>query len=378
MGDEASINVSNSNAVLALIQGLQNKDPRLYDALILLIKDVEAANNILFPPLILAPGQTTAPQAVPDVVNFQYELRLDNIRLFWTAPSPTILRYIIKQGSDWATANTILTTDTLQAVIEPIAVGSTRYLIKAIGEDGTESVNATALDVIVPPLGIITITSRVIDNNVLLIWTAPTSSFRIAAYEVREGSNLLGSINGTFIAIFESVSGTYTYKIKAIDIAGNESAEALIDVTVSQPPDYELQADYTSDLNGTPVRVLRYSSGPRLLCCVRDETWAQHFSDRGWTNIQDQLNAGYPLYIHPSEADGSYTEIIDYGIVISNTVATPTYNTELVYPTGVNVQLSLSYSTDNITYSTPVVVTTSLFIASLRYLKVEVAFTAID
>jgi hypothetical protein len=370
--------VSNSNAVLALIQGLQNKDPRLYDALILLIKDVEAANNVLFPPIILAPGQTTAPQTVPDVTNFQYELRLDNVRLFWTSPADTILRYVIKQGSDWATANTIATTDTLQIVIDPILVGTTRFLIKAVGEDGTESVNATPLDVIVPPLGIITITSRVIDNNVLLIWTAPTSSFRIATYEVREGSDLLGSINGTFIAIFESVSGTYTYKIKAIDIAGNESAEAIIDVTVSQPPDYELQADFLSDLNGTPIRVLRYSTGPRLLCCVRNETWAQHFSDRGWTNIQDQLNAGYPLYIHPSEADGSYTEIIDYGLVISNTVATPTYNTEVVYPSGVNVQLSLSYSLDNITYSSPVVVTTSLFIASLRYLKVEVAFTAID
>lgn len=370
--------MSNVNAVLALIQGLQSKDPRLYDALMLIIKDLEAANNVLFPPIIIAPGQTTAPQVVPDVTDFQYQLRLDNIRLFWTAPSATILRYIIKQGSNWATANTILTTDTLQAVIDPLLVGTTRFLIKAVGEDGTESVNATPLDVIVPSLGIITITSRVIDNNVLLTWTEPTSSFRIAKYEVREGLDLLGTINGTFVAIFESVAGTYTYSIKAIDIAGNASAEATIDVTVSQPPDYELQADFLSTLNGTLLRVTRFSTGPRLLCCTRVETWAQHFLDRGWGNIQDQLNAGYPLYIHPSEADGKYTEIIDYGLVISNTVATPTYNTELVYPTGVNVSLELSYSIDNITYSTPVVVTTSLFIASLRYLKVEVYFTAIN
>jgi hypothetical protein len=370
--------MSNANAVLSLLQDLKSRDPRLYDALVLLLKDVEAANNVLFPPIIIAPGQTTAPQVVPDVVNFQYELRLDNVRLYWTAPSSTILRYIVKQGSDWATANTIATTDTLQIIIEPLLVGTTRFLIKAVGEDGTESVNATALDVVVPPLGVITITSRVIDNNVLLIWTSPTSAFRIATYEVREGIDLLGSINGTFIAIFESVAGTFTYSIKAIDIAGNESAEVSIDVTVSQPPDYELQADFLSDLDGTPVRVVRYSTGPRLLCCVRTETWAQHFSDRGWNNIQDQLNAGYPLYIHPSEATGTYTEIIDYGVVISSTVATPTYNTELVYPTGVNVVLELSYSIDNISYSTPVPVTTSLFIASIRYLKVEVYFTAID
>lgn len=370
--------MSNVNAILALIQGLQGKDPRLYDALMLLIKDIESLTNEVFPPIILPPGQTTAPQTVPDVTIFQYELRLDNVRLFWSAPSSTILRYIIKQGSDWATANTIATTDTLQLIIEPLLVGTTRFLIKAVGEDGTESVNALSLDVIVPPLGLITITSRVIDNNVLLIWTEPSSSFRIAKYEVREGIDLLGSINGTFIAIFESVSGTYTYSIKAIDIAGNESAETSIDVTVSQPPDYELQADFLSTLNGTPVRVTRFTSGPRLLCCTRVETWAEHFSDRGWTNIQDQLNAGFPLYIHPSEADGTYTEIIDYGLIISNTVATPTYNTELVYPTGVTVSLELSYSTDNITYSTPVVVTTSLFIASIRYLKVEIYFTAID
>jgi hypothetical protein len=370
--------MSNANAVLSLLQDLKSKDPRLYDALVMLVKDVEAANNILFPPIIIPPGQTTAPQVVPDVVNFQYELRLDNVRLFWTAPSSTILRYIIKQGSTWATANTIVTTDTLQIVIEPLLVGTTQFLIKAVGEDGTESVNATLLDVIVPPLGIITISSRVIDNNVLLTWTEPTSSFRIAKYQVSEGVDVVGTINGTFVAIFESVSGTYTYRIKAIDIAGNESAEASIDVTVAQPPDYELQANFLSDLDGTPVRVTRFASGPRLLCCTRVETWAQHFSDRGWNNIQDQLNAGYPLYIHPSEADGTYTEIIDYGLVISSTVATPTYNTELVYPTGVNIVLELSYSIDNITYSTPVPVTTSLFITSIRYLKVEVYFTAID
>jgi hypothetical protein len=107
------------------------------------------------------------------------------------------------------------------------------------------------------------------------------------------------------------------------------------------------------------------------------ETWRQHFEDRGWHKIRDQINAGYPLYIQPSESTGYYEEIIDYGLVINGTVATVTYNTALIYGLGVTVTISLSSSLDNITYTTPLV-TQNLFIASLRYLKVRVDFTALN
>lgn len=359
-----------------LIEDLKQKDPRVYDALKLLIRDVKALNLEVFPPTAgTTTDQSGSSSAVPDIEVFGYELKLDSVRLFWVAPNAEILRYEIRLGNTWDTANSILTTDTLSAELDPILVGTTRFLIKAIGVSGL-SVNARAIDVIVPALGGLSITASVIDNNVLLYWTSPTSTFRINHYVVSKGVDVIGILSGTFITIFEAVSGAYTYKVKAVDIAGNESPEASIVATVSQPPDYELRSDLLSDFSGTKHNVTLRQNG-RLLCCTRMETWKQHFEDRAWFSIRNQIDAGFPLYIQPSETDGYYEEVIDYGLVINGTVATITYNTALISGLGVTVAVSLSSSLDNITYTSPIV-TTNLFIASLRYLKVRIDFTALN
>lgn len=369
--------MANVSTFRILIKPLQQKDPRLYDALYKLADDVERLNISVFPPTLIITGdQTSAPVPVPDLTDFNYELKLDSVRLYWSPPNAAILRYEIRIGTVWATANSILTTDTLSAELDPLLVGTTSFLIKAIGEDGVESTNARQLDVIVPPLGNIAVSSQVIDNNVLLFWSAPTSTFRIAYYEVSKNSVLVGTLTGTFITVFESVSGTYTYSIQAFDVAGNSSPLSSTSVTVSQPPDYELQANFVSSLTGTLTRVTKIP-GPRLLCCTRVESWEDHFIDRGWNTIQDQLDDSYPLYIHPSESTGEYSEVIDYGLVISNTVITISYNTALVYGTGVTVKHFISTSLDNITYSSETE-TLTLFVASLRYAKIRVTFTAID
>lgn len=368
--------MANVDSFRVLIKPLQQKDPRLYDALNKLADDVVRLNITVFPPTTIVFPQTSAPVTIADVTDFNYELKSTSVRLYWTAPEEAVLRYEIREGTVWETANSILTTDTLSAELDPLLVGTTTFLIKAIGEDNTESTNAKSLDVIVPPLGSISVSSQVIDNNVLLFWNFPTSVFSLEPFNVYRNGVFFGKIHGTFITFFEQVSGTYTYGVQAEDLAGNLSTISTVSATVSQPPDYELQANFVSSLNGTLTNVTK-EPGPRLLCCTRNENWQQHFADRGWSNIQDQINAGFPLYIQPSEASGQYLEVIDYGLVISNTVVTVTYNTLLISGLGVTVRHFLSTSTDNITYSTEVE-TTTLFVASLRYVKVRVTFTALN
>lgn len=368
--------MSNVDSVDSLLQDYKLRDPRVYDALQKILRDVNRLNLEVFPPTSASTttqGNTT--NFVPDVELFGYELKLDSVRVFWAAPSGTVLRYEIRQGNTWETANSILTTDTLSAELDPLLVGTTTFLIKAIGDAG-QSANARSLDVIVPPLGGLSITTSVIDNNVLLYWTAPSSSFRISHYIVSKDSDVIGTLSGTFITVFEAVAGIYTYRVKAVDVAGNESPESSISATVNQPPDYELRSDFTSIFSGTKHNVTLKLNG-RLLCCTRMETWKQHFEDRSWHSIRDQINAGYPLYIQPSESTGFYEEVIDYGLVINGTVATVTFNTALIAGTGVNVVISMSSSLDNITYTSPIT-TQNLFIASLRYLKIRADFTAID
>lgn len=100
-----------------------------------------------------------------------------------------------------------------------------------------------------------TLTSEVIDNNVLLRWTAPPSGslpiarYRILRGAVYESAVLLGSSDTTFKAYFEMVAGSYTYWVVPEDTAGNLGIEAPVAALVSEPPDFELQTNAALDPN---------------------------------------------------------------------------------------------------------------------------------
>ena len=101
--------------------------------------------------------------------------------------------------------------------------GSYTFWVQAIGAEQNSA--PLSVDVIIPPLGSFSTNASVIDNNVLLSWIQPISGFRIEYYEVyRNGTtDLVGTIGGTFIVVFEQASGAYTYNIFAYDVAGNKS-----------------------------------------------------------------------------------------------------------------------------------------------------------
>lgn len=190
--------------------------------------------------------------------------------------------------------------------------------------------------------------AEVIDNNVLLYWAAPNSgSLPIDRYEVRKGASwaagtLVGSNgNSTFTAIFEQSSGNYVYWVAAIDKAGNEGTPSSIAATVNQPPDYVLRANYDSLLDGTLSNL--YMEGGALLGPVNTtETWAQHFETRGWTTVQDQIDAGSTLYAMPSVTAGYYEEVLDYGTALPPTVITATLTSQ-VLAGAVTVTPQISY-----------------------------------
>lgn len=105
-------------------------------------------------------------------------------------------------------------------------------------------------------------------------------------------------------------------------------------------------------------------------------TFAGHFITNGWNSPQDQVDAGYPIYIQPTDPAGYYEEIIDYGTLLTNNIVTVLYNENVIEP-GITVTVYLSTSTDGVSYSS-YVAGTSLFVASLRYLKFKLDFTSSD
>lgn len=368
--------MSNVDQIRALTYGIQFSDPRLFELLRLIATEIETVNNELFP-IVPAAGQaSTAAVYVTPVDHIDYLLFSNFVQLFWDKPGNDVISYDLRlDGSDWNSADRILITQSTLVKIDPITTGSHTYRIKALNSSGDESAETT-VSVIVPTIGAVAITASVIDNNVLLYWTAPTSVFTIDHYDLYRDSVFFGSISGTFTTLFETLAGTYNYKIIPVDITGSEGTPVSVDLLVNQPPDFVLEDEFVANLNPHPgtVAISNVILGrDRLLACIDDTiTWFEHFDDNGYATIQDQLDAGYPLYIQPTETSGSYIEKVDFGVIISNIIATVDYNFRDIVGT-VGVTVSIEYSDDDITWS-GYTVGKQLFIPSLQYLRVKLEF----
>jgi hypothetical protein len=231
-------------------------------------------------------------------------------------------------------------------------------------------------DVLIVPPGAVVITGQVIDNNILLQWTEPlTGSYEIDYYEIFKDGESQGYIEGNFFSSFEVVAGAYLYTIVPVDIAGNIGDPASIELLVNQPPDYVLQDEFLSSFNGTKVNTVKID-GPSLIACVAPETWQFHFQSRTWSDPEDQITAGYPIYVQPTALTGSYEEVVDFGVVMKNVIATIRFNSEKLIQEGTMLVVTMmAVSDDGVTY-TPFVHGASQFLPSLRYLKLRIEFTA--
>jgi len=311
----------------------------------------------------------------PEPFNFVGVVQLNGIYLTWQNASPAARTYELRRSDElvWDTASFVTRTPSLSVLLDPLPSGSYFFLLKTIDTFGNYSPNFSYVTITIIDPGKPFVTVAVIDNNVLLNWTVPTTSFSIDRYRIYRNDNLYGSLRATFVSTFETVAGTYKYGIEAIDIAGNVSDVGEVTAIVNTPPDYQLQDQRTSSLNGTRFNVVR-SSTPSLIACVDTNiTWQQHFVNKTWNTIQDQINAGYPIYIQPTVTTGWYEEVIDYGLEIQNTIVTIVYAMTQIVPE-VSVIVKLAYSSDGTVY-TPFVAGYSQFIPTFRYLKIRLEFT---
>ena len=250
--------MSNENIVRSLLAGTEFDDPRLYDLIDKLVADLYKAYNQLYPPTTGRNfGVTGSLATVSNVTGFSVNIEGSNIRLSWDTVTGAVsyeIRYQLGTSTDWTTARSLVITGTATASIDPVTlpltIGTHTFLVRAtdtIGNLSAVSSVAVTLNQLAAP----SISSTVIDNFVLLKWTPPANVLNIAYYRIYKNGTFTGKMDGTFDAIFETVSGTFLYGIEAVDIAGNVGVRGSISVTVNQPPDYELQDDRISNLSGT-------------------------------------------------------------------------------------------------------------------------------
>lgn len=390
----------------SLVEGYQHSDPKLYQILTSLVQAVGELQAEVDPIVRTITDTTNTSAATPtSPTTIDYEILNQRIlRIFWSG-AVNAASYEVRKGTDWDTATFVTGTNQQEVRLDPIATGTHTYLVRAKNGIGVYAATIATQVITIPAIGSSSISAQVIDNFVLLRYTEPSSTWEISYYDIFKNGVLIGSVDSTFFVWFENIAGNYTYAIEAVDIVGNRGPRVSITAAVEQPADFELEDQRISLLAGTKVNALIYgepiigwdytdsqgwitddasthylwfaaNTGKLLVCINTTETFANHFTTRTWDQPDDQIAAGYPIYIQPTQTTASYTETIDYGGVFNNVIVNLSWTLEQLSLSGsVSVASTLEFSTDGVIWSAPVS-GPSAFSTAFRYLRITFNFTA--
>ncbi len=326
-------------------------------------------------------ASTTVTISAPAAPTLAASFAGENVVLTWNAVVGSLATgsYEIRYGASFAAGTSLGTIKGTSFSTKANWSGARSFWVAATDISGNTGSAGTASATVVLP-GTVTVTQEVIDNNVLLKWGDATATLPLDYYELRKGSTwagatVIGRISSRFTAIFESSAGTFTYWVAGVDVAGNVGSTSSVTALVNQPPDYQLQFNQNSTFGGTQSNFTAYDATSFVAPINTTETWASHFTSRGWTTPQDQITAGYPVYAQPTPASGYYEETFDYGTVLAATKvsASLTYSTVIgtvtVTPTISVKKLVGDAWTDYAGLS-------SVFVTDFRYVKVRYDFAS--
>jgi len=253
-----------------------------------------------------------------------------NIIFNWSAIKGTLDTdfYLLKRGASWAAGTTVATIYSTAYTLKADWSGVATFWLAAVDINGTEGTPVSLASTVIVP-GAPTMTQQVVDNNVLLRWNDVTQTLPIASYELRKGASwasaaVIGTKQGNFTSVFETSQGSYVYWIAGIDSAGNYGTPSSVTAVVNQPPDYFLQFNQNSTWTGTKTNIYSDLLLGQIVNVNTTETWQSHFTSRGYTSPQDQINAGFAYYLMPSTTTAAYEEDFDYGTVLAGTKITAT------------------------------------------------------
>lgn len=304
----------------------------------------------------------------------------EQLRLSWSVPVADlpIEAYELRHGASWDAGVGLGTVAGTTFSARADFGGSRTYWVAAKDIAGRTGA-AGALTVSVTAPSAVSVTPQVIDNNVLLRWSAAGGTLPVDRYELRRGASfaaatVIGTLYARFATVFEDSAGTFNYWVVAIDSAGNMGTPASVSVRVNAPPDYVLYSDFNSALDGPRNNALP-EGGALLLPVNATETFAEHFTAAGWTTPQNQIDAGYPYYLQPSPAAAWYEETIDYGAAMPSTMITVTLTSEALYGSvTATPTISVKLAAGDPWTDYPGV--SQVYVGNFRYVKVRWDFAA--
>lgn len=140
--------------------------------------------------------------------------------------------------SNWDTAERIRETRSTSSTLDLKAVGSYRFLIKAIDTSGNYSTVASETIVTISAALAPAVTFSIVGPDVRFVWGAVTGLFEIKEYEIRYGASFSTAtvettITGTAYTRRVSWSGLRKYWIAARDVAGNLGTPYDVDINIA-------------------------------------------------------------------------------------------------------------------------------------------------
>jgi hypothetical protein len=386
----------------SLVEGYQHTDPKLYQILqgfVQALGEVQAELNPIVRQITDTAGTIAAPAHSPTTIAYEI-LSQQVLRIHWSG-AINAASYEVRKGTYWDTATFVTSTTQSEVRLDPIPAGIHTYLVRAKNGLGIYADTWASVVVSISVVGASTLNAQVIDNNVLLRYSRPTSTWLIHHYDIYRNGIFIGAIASEFFVWFEPSAGTFTYGIEAVDLAGNRGPRATVSVDVNQPTDFELIDSRMSLLGGYRVNALIYGEPElgwdytdaqgwpttdfvwfagntgKLLVCIGDvEQFQTHFTSRGWDQPSDQTGAGYSIYIQPGVTTALYQETIDYGGVFNSVIINLSWLLEQLTTAGiVSVSSQIELSVDGTTWDAPLA-GPSVFATSFRYLRLTFNFLA--
>lgn len=324
----------------------------------------------------------------PAPVAFQASVFQDyQVKLKWDASTELDFKeYELRRGVDWDDGTVLGRFKSTTFNDNYLIAGTINYWLKTIDTSGNYSdIAENAVVEIHIPNDVKNLTASCNDNQVLLDWDTPdTGDLPVIKYKIYHTGvnpiNLIGEVAGTFGQVIESVGGSYTYAITAIDTGGNEGNPQLITVTVFKPKDFVLHDSQILDVpSGTFHNCIEsdINAGRILALIDTDVTWEDHFLDQGWSSFQDAIDAGYPIFAQIAPTDGYWTQEVDYGLILPPSLISVTYDTNVISgDLGISVNI---YTKKDVGDPWVINVGQSVFTTdSFRYVKYEFIFTKVD
>lgn len=326
----------------------------------------------------------------PTVTDLNYIISGENVILTWLGVVHTfaVATYEVSYYDDREGTTVTRVVSDCRFTLKAAWSGVKAFSVRARDIYSNLSPTASSIEVEISPVpDVAGFTSQVVDNNVLFYWDAVTPGIKglpIATYKFYRGPTwagaaYIGESRSTFFTFFESQGGSYTYWVKAVDTAGNVSVNPTgITITVAQPPDFMFFSSVVFDpeeaLTLTNVAVLNNA----IYAPVNtSESWQEHFENNSWTSIQDQINAGYPLYIEPGENTATYSQVWTMATAVNRSVTILfNFNATQAGETLVTVTPRISYSMNGVDWTDGPTGVSQITANGFQYVKVTLTFTA--